>query len=233
MALDRALVELLRTVDTPTVCNALEIIAPENQARGFTVRPFVCADPQAAPIVATARTARIRAAAPAKRSASDTAALHKAYYEYMATSDELPTVAVILDADTAPGRGAFWGEVNSAIHLGLGVAGCITNGSMRDLDDLAPGFQILAGSLGPSHAYVHVENFGEPVDVHGMAVEHGDLVHADKHGAVVIPPGAISGLANAIDVNRRREKRILDVIRRPGFTLAEFQAAVGDAANIH
>ena len=233
MTLDPTLVDLLKSVDTPTICNALEVVAPERQASGYTVRPFVCANLPSTPLLGTARTACIRAAAPAERPASATDAVHKAYYEYMATPSQLPPIAVIFDADEEPGKGAFWGEVNSAIHHGLGVAGCITNGSMRDTDDLAPGFRILAGSLGPSHAFVHVESFGEPVEVHGMAVKHDDLVHADKHGAVVIPASAVNGLNDAIDLVRRREKRILDVVRKPGFTLDEFQAAVGDAANIH
>ena len=61
------------------------------------------------------------------------------------------------------------------------------NGSIRDIPQIAEGFQMLAGSLSPSHAYVHVEEFGIPVTIHGMAVKSGDLIHADRHGAIVVP----------------------------------------------
>jgi regulator of RNase E activity RraA len=77
---------------------------------------------------------------------------------------------VIEDLDDEVGYGAFWGEVQSNIHKALGCLGVVTNGSIRDIPMIAPGFQMLAGSLSPSHAYTHVEDFGIPVTVHGMKV---------------------------------------------------------------
>ena len=94
---------------------------------------------------------------------------------------------MIEDLDDEVGYGAFWGEVQSNIHKALGCLGVVTNGSIRDIPMIAPGFQMLAGSLSPSHAYTHVEDFGIPVTVHGMKVNSGDLIHADQHGAVVVP----------------------------------------------
>ena len=91
-----------------------------------------------------------------------------------------------LDGEHA-GYGAFWGEVQSAIHRGLGALGVITDGSVRDIDQWAPDFQFLAAKIGPSHAYVHAVDFGGEVDVLGMRVASGDIVHADRHGAVVVP----------------------------------------------
>ena len=77
----------------------------------------------------------------------------------MSPSPPQPTITVIQDLDPEPGFGAFWGEVNTAVHKGLGVLGCITNGSIRDLDMIATDFQLLAGMVAPSHAWVHVEAF--------------------------------------------------------------------------
>ena len=85
------------------------------------------------------------------------------------------------------GYGAFWGEVQSNVHKALGCLGVITDGSIRDIPQWAPGFQALAGSIGPSHAWVHAESFGGEVRVAGMTVRSDDLIHADRHGAVVIP----------------------------------------------
>ncbi|MCL6609658.1 MAG: hypothetical protein K6T74_16375, partial [Geminicoccaceae bacterium] len=184
MTITRELLTRLAEADTPTVCNALELVVPERRAKGFTTRPFVVAFPTLAPIVGVARTATIRAREPSSRAPAEAKALRLDYYRYVA-AEVLPTVAVIQDLDDPPGFGAFWGEVNSAVHKGLGCLGCITNGSIRDLDLLATGFQLLAGSVGPSHAWVHLEAFGCDVEVHGMTVRHGDLVHA---GLGVGPP---------------------------------------------
>ena len=95
---------------------------------------------------------------------------------------------VIQDLDGPDvGFGAFWGEVMSAVHKGLGLLGVVTDGCIRDIDQWAPNFQALAGSVMPSHAHVHLHDFGKEVRVAGMAVRSGDIVHADRHGAVTIP----------------------------------------------
>ena len=101
---------------------------------------------------------------------------------------------MIQDLDDIVGFGAFWGEVQTNIHKALGCLGTITNGSIRDIPQVAPGFQMLAGSIAPSHAFVHVVDFGTNVNIHGMAVKSGDLIHADRHGAVVVPLNTIDGM---------------------------------------
>ena len=225
---DRALLETLRQWDTPTICNALELVAPELRTVGFSTRPFVVADPRLPPIVGRARTGLLRAAAP-PRGAVPT---REAWYDYAAGGD-IPTIVVIQDGDDPPGFGAFWGEVHTAVHLALGVIGCVTNGSFRDLDVLAPGFQILGGSIGPSHAWNHIAAFGGDVTVHGLTVGHDDLMHADRHGAVVIPEAAAAALPAAIDLLVRREKIILDASRQAGFSAAVMRDALREAGDIH
>ena len=111
---------------------------------------------------------------------------------------------MIQDLDEAHGYGSFWGEVNSNIHKGLGCNGVITNGSVRDLPDVAEGFQMLADRVGPSHAFVHVVDFGRPVTVCGMRVSDGDIIHADQHGAVVIPSHVCSKVKKAAQLVARR-----------------------------
>jgi regulator of RNase E activity RraA len=230
--IEERLLEHLRAFDTPTICNALEVVAPDRRATGFTSTPFVCAFPELKPIVGFARTATIRAAEPSTRSPAEAKALRLAYYEYVA-SPPMPTITVLQDLDPEPGFGAFWGEVNTAIHKGLGVAGCITNGSIRDLDLIAPEFQLLASKVGPSHAWVRVEEIEVPVEVHGMAVSHGDLIHADRHGAVVIPLDLLDRIPAAIELLTRREAAILKVARLPGFDAEKLKAAMAEAEEIH
>lgn len=118
------------------------------RATGFTRETMVSAFPDLRPIVGFTRTATLRASAPSSMTAAQQRELRLAYYEYVAGGD-LPTVVVVQDLDHHSGIGAFWGEVNSKVHAALGVRGAITNGALRDLGELSPGFQILAGKARP------------------------------------------------------------------------------------
>jgi len=217
-----SLFEHLRRFDTPTIANALEIARGQRTITGFTRQTLVASSVQLPPIVGFARTVTIRSSAP-----YDPAVRRKnqlAYYEYLAKPQQ-PTVAVVQDIDGQPGLGAFWGEVNTHIHWGLGCMGAVTNGSMRDLDAMHPRFQCLAASLSPSHAWVQVVDFGKEVDVFGLVVSDDEIVHADRHGAVVIPRDLLEKLPAAIDLMARREKVILDASRLPGFDMAKLRDA--------
>jgi regulator of RNase E activity RraA len=208
----------LTALDTPTICNALEVVLPESRARGYTTQSAVCGFPALKPIVAYARTARIRAKSPPTANAAAARDLRHDYYRYIDAGPK-PSLVLIEDLDGGDaGYGAFWGEVQSAIHLGLGARGVITNGSVRDLDAWAPGFQFVAAKIGPSHAYANLVDFGGEIDVLGMRVRSGDIVHADRHGAVVIPRTAIRDLPAAAARVGEREARILAVARAPGCT---------------
>ena len=218
--------------DTPTICNGLELVMPGRQAIGFTTEHLHPANSSLPPMVGYARTATIRAVEPAARDAAAMREQRLAYYAYVEAGPR-PSIIVIQDIDPRPGFGAFWGEVQTAVHKGLGALGGITNGSIRDIDQIAPGFQLLAGKIGPSHAHVHLVDFGGQVNIHGMTVRHGDLVHADRHGAVVIPLAAVEKLPVAIEKISKREKIILDAARAPGFTFEKLEAAMKGAADIH
>lgn len=224
--------ELLRRWDTPTICNAMELVAPARRGRGFTLKPFTTADTSLPPICGLARTGRIRAAAPSGRTKEQDRAARIGWYEYVAEAD-LPTIVMIEDLDESPGFGAFWGEVNSNVHKGLGCQGCVTSGSFRDLDMLAPGFQIIGGMVNPSHAHVHMVDFRGEVTIHGMTCAHDDVVHADRHGAVVIPAEAVRQLPAAIDLCTRREAVILDMCKRDDFDIHKLKDALAKADDIH
>jgi hypothetical protein len=220
--------KILERWDTPTICNGLELVAPERRAIGFTVEPMVAADRKLPPIVGLARTGLIRAKEPPRGPIPP----REDWYDYVAAQD-LPTIAAIQDIDDRPGYGAFWGEVQSTVHLALGVKGCVTNGSFRDVDMLAPGFQIIGGRIGPSHAHVHMVQMRCEANLFGMLVKDDDVVHADYHGAVVIPADAVRKLPDAIDLISRREKVILDMARAEGFTSAKMRDALKRAGEIH
>lgn len=228
-----SLLETLARWDTPTICNALEVVAPERRLIGYTTKPLVCPFPDLPPMVGYARTATIRATSPSSLSPADQRAQRLAYYEYCGTGYG-PRISVIQDLDGANvGYGAFWGEVNSAVHKALGCLGVVTDGSIRDIAQWAPDFQALAGSIGPSHAHVHLASFGEPVSIAGMSVRSGDLIHADRHGAIVIPPETAAKLPAAAELLARREDVILDIARSKDFTIEKLKAAMAKSAEIH
>jgi regulator of RNase E activity RraA len=199
---------------------------------GYSRSPIVCANPSLPPIVGYARTAKIRGTEPSRLSKPAQKDLRIAYYQYAAAGPG-PNIVVLEDTDDPPGIGAFWGEVNTAIHKGLGVVGCLTNGSFRDLDVLAPGFQIVGGSIMPSHAFVHVEAIDVPVSVFGLGIRPGDLLHADRHGAVVIDAEIVDRIAHGIDLTTRKEAPILKAARAAGFGIAALLKAWGEADDIH
>jgi regulator of RNase E activity RraA len=230
---DLASLQALTAWDTPTICNALEIVAPARRALGFTRRQVVACFPEMKPVVAFARTALIRSREAHPRDRDSANKIRLGYYEHIA-AEPLPSISVIQDIDAPDtGFGAFWGEVQTHVHAGLGCAGVITDGSVRDLDAMAPNFVVLAGSIMPSHAYVHLVEFGGTVSVFGMIVSANDIIHADRHGAVVVPPDAVAKIPAAVDLLTRREKVIIEASKQPGFSIERLRQAYREQDDIH
>ena len=179
--------------DTPTICNALELVCPERRGYGFTTKHLFSLDPKLPPVCGFARTATIRAALPSGESDAEMAQKRSAYYEYVAKAPG-PKIAVIQDIDPEPGIGAFWGEVQTNIHKGLGAVGAVTNGSFRDVPD---------------------------------------SVHADQHGAVMVPADLITKIPDAIELITRREEVILDSVKSADFNIEKLNVAMGQSRDIH
>jgi regulator of RNase E activity RraA len=234
VALDAKTLKLLQGFDTPTICNALEIITPERRLYGYTVEPLSCIYPDLPPMVGYARTCTIRSVEPSQRSPVADRETRVNWYRYVDEGGPKPSIVVMQDIDGArAGYGSFWGEVNSHVHRGLGALGVITNGCIRDVPMNAKGFQMLAGSVKPSHAHVHVVDMAVAVSVSGMSVRSGDLIHADMHGAVVIPHQAAGQIANAVKLLTRREAVIIGASKRKGFNWQVLREALQEASDIH
>ncbi len=215
----------LADIDTPTICNAIEAVAPERRGWGYTTDPFFVIDRTAQAMVGYARTATIRSSQPSGRTTEADAASRIAYYRHIDEGDE-PTITVIEDVDAHVGFGAWWGEVHSNVHKGLGSIGVVTNGSIRDLDDWADGFQALAGSVATSHAWVHEVEYAIPVTVHGMRVAPGDLVHADVHGAVVIPHEHAREIPAVVARQREQESTLIKASQAEGFSADVYEKLI-------
>ena len=218
------LLDTMRRCDTPTICNAIEVAQGERGFAGFTKTTTLCSAPDDGPMVGFARTAKIAGRNPPTEAPAVLRMRRIEYFRSMAAGPR-PAIAVIEDTDHPNCVAAWWGEVHSAVHKGLGMAGALTNGVMRDLGDLEQGFPVIAGSIGPSHGFVHVREIGTRVEIFGLSVVEGDLVHADRHGAIVVPPDVIPRLGAAIERLLSTEQIILEPARRAGFDIEKLETA--------
>ncbi|MFC3614254.1 RraA family protein [Lutimaribacter marinistellae] len=222
--MNESLLNLLQTVDTPTVCNAIEVAQGKRGFDAFTRGTMLSSAPESGAMVGYARTAKIAALRPPEEPAEVIRTRRMDYYRHMSNGPR-PAIAVVEDIDFPNCIGAYWGEINTTVHKGFGMGGALTNGVMRDLGDLPDEFPVVAGSIGPSHGFVHVRDIGTPVEVFGLRIADGDLVHADRHGALVIPVDVIPDLEFAIKKLLETEKLILEPARQEGFNFDAFEMA--------
>ena len=216
--INKATLDALRALSTPTVSNAVELFNLRPRNKGFMSPEIRCLFPDLGVMVGHAITARFAADQPPKHPGSR--------YELWKHILEIPEprVMVMQDMDQQAGVGAYFGEVQSTIHKRLGCIGVVTNGHVRDLDEVHPmGFHYFAGGVCVSHAYVHLLDFGCPVNVGGVMVHTGDLVHADKHGVLIVPKEVASEIPQAAAKVADREQRIISHCKSADFTLEELK----------
>jgi regulator of RNase E activity RraA len=163
------------------------------------------------------------------RTAATPTVLHSYYdrtdwWNHLLTVPE-PRVIVVQDIDVQPGLGAFLGEVHANILRGLGCVGAVTNGAVRDLPAVeAIDFHLFAGHVAVSHAYAHIVDFGSPVEVGGLTVRPGDLIHGDRHGILSIPLEIAAEIPAAATRILEMEKRIVSLCQSPQFSLEKLRA---------
>ena len=209
--------DALRHLSTSTVANAIEMFDVRLRNTGFTDASVRCVFPALPSMVGYAATARIRCSLPPMQGHAYVDRTD--WWNYLLTIPS-PRVVVLQDADRSPGLGSFVGEVHANILLALGCVGVVTNGAVRDLHAIEPtGFQMFSGNVAVSHAYAHIFEFGGPIEVAGLKISPGDILHGDRHGVLTIPPeiaGEIPGVAQKLF---ERDQRIVAFCRSPEFSL--------------
>ncbi len=176
----------LKRWNTPTICNGWEQITKHNTGgnEAFNIEETTDFMPQMGPMVGYAVTVKIQPGNPVHRERQNAWEDYRAYVASMPG----PKIVVVQDLDKPFTYGAFWGEVNSNIHRALDCVGTIIDGGIRDLDEMNnAGFKALARRLCVSHAFSTPVEWGCEVEVFGRKVKPGQLIHADKHGFIVIP----------------------------------------------
>ena len=218
----------LKKFDTPTICNALELIDPKLQGKGFTKLPHVTLNKSLSPIMGYARTAKIISSIKKSKITKDQ---WTKYFEYMDKGD-LPKICIIEDINKKP-VGCHWGEVMSNIHKSMGFEGVVTNGAIRDLDTMASNFQMLAGCVLPSHAFAKQISLGGKINVLGQTFSHDDIVHADCHGAVIINKKYLSEILFKINDVLSHEKPILELCKSKKFSTKRLMNIFYNTEKIH
>jgi len=200
--------EALQSITTPTIANAIETFKVRSRSEGFMDATIRCIFPELGAVAGYAVTAKITA-----RERSEKAL---APWEMWAALAQVPAprIVVIEDLDHPTPVGSYWGEVNGSIYKGLGCVGVVTNGGVRDLDEVrATGFQFFASCVLVSHAYVHLVEVGTPVRLGGLEVRPGDLLHGDQHGVISIPLEIAREIPKAAERIEAYERRIIDFAR--------------------
>jgi regulator of RNase E activity RraA len=217
--------DALRAITSPTVANAIETFNVRPREAGNLSSEIRALFPELGPIVGYAVTATIRAE---RGAGGGRRASAYAWWDYIMTLPA-PRIVVVHDLDDPRGQGAQWGEVQANIHKALGCIGAVTDGSVRDLDEVrALGFQFCAAHVSVSHANIHMVEFGIPVKVGGVWIAPGDLIHADQHGAVAIPHDLAREIAaaipDAVKAIETEERQIIETCRAADFSLDRLKA---------
>ena len=214
--LEPAVLERLRTYNTPTVSNAIEVFDVRPRNEGFMRPEIRCIFPQMGVMVGYAVTLKIQSVTPGAKGATIP---HSAHWQDI-LKVPAPRVIVVEDLDEPSGLGSLWGEVNANMHKAMGCVGCVTNGSVRDLDEVEPlGFHFFASHIAVSHAYVHIVEVGTPVRVGGLTVRPGDLLQGDKHGVINIPLDLAARIPEGVKVVDTMERQIINYSQSPEFTV--------------
>lgn len=216
--------EALRRLDACTVANAIETFHERLRNEGFADSTIRCLFPRQQPMVGFAATLTLRGSAPP--TADGAYDDRTDWWDYV-LSVPAPRVLVVQDVATRVGLGSLVGAVHMNILRALHCVGVVTNGSVRDIPAAeSAGFHFFAGSVAVSHAYVHIVEVGGPVEIGGLKIESGDLLHGDLHGVQSIPLNLAARIPAAAAALTAKEQALIALCRSPEFTLEKLRAAV-------
>jgi 4-hydroxy-4-methyl-2-oxoglutarate aldolase len=212
--------DALRRFDTCMVANAIESFRVRLFNTGFADASIRCMFPDAPPMVGYAVTARLRSGEP------PIVGRFRDHAEFWNSILDLPAprILVLEDIDDPPGRGAFVGDMQAAILKALGCIGYLTNGAVRELPSVRTmGVQLFAGNIAVSHAYAHIFEIGAKVNVGGLEVRPGDLLHGDRHGILTVPLEVAARIPAAAERLQQAEQQVINFCRSPDFSVEKLR----------
>lgn len=216
--------DALRRLDTCVVVDAIETFDLRARNTGFANSGVQCLFEEMPPMVGYAATARLRSG---DRPMSGGGYHDRTEWWQSILKVPAPRVAVLEDIDDPPGLGAFVGDVHAAMLQALGCVGYVTNGGVRELPAVrALGFHLFAGNVAVSHAYARIIDSGSTIQVGGMQVRPGELLHGDRHGVVSIPKQIAAEIPRVAAELRARDRGVLDLCYSPGFSVDKLRDAI-------
>jgi 4-hydroxy-4-methyl-2-oxoglutarate aldolase len=230
LSANHELIQSLTRLDSCTVANAIETFDVRLRNIGFTDSSVRCIFGELPPMVGYAVTARVRTSEPPMEGLRYFDRTD--WWNYVLTIPP-PRIVVAEDTDAHPGLGSFIGELHANILLAQGCAGVVTNGAVRDLPAIrAAGFQMFAGNVSVSHAYAHIYEFGQPVEVGGMKVQPGDLLHGDFHGVQTVPMEIAARIPDVAQEMIEQEQKVIALCRSKNFTIERLREALRNAKKL-
>jgi len=222
-SLDATTVTWLKSVDSPTIANAIEPFEVRDRCAGFIGGAVECQFPELGRMVGRALTVTMT-------SVPGSIAGRDGYWRMWDALDaaQSPSVLVISDLSGAPNRCAYAGEMMATLAQRLGAVGMVTDGALRDVDEVrAIGFHYFMRFPVVSHGNFEIVSVGEPLVLDGERIHTGDLLHGDRNGIVVIPDEVLDGLPDAVATVRERERKQAEFMRSDGFSLAALKQRSG------
>jgi regulator of RNase E activity RraA len=214
----------LQQFDSCTISNAVEQFHIRTRNEGFVNGSVRCLFPELAPVVGYAATARVRT--------SSTPISGRCYYDRMdwwayVQTIPAPRFVVLEDIDHVAGLGALVGEIHATICSSFACSSLLTNGAIRDLPGVhRSGLQVFAGNVAVSHSYAHIVDFGEPIEIGGLQIRPGTLLHGDQHGVVGIPLDIAEEVPRIAARLLASEKELLTFCKSDRFSLSNLSEKI-------
>jgi 4-hydroxy-4-methyl-2-oxoglutarate aldolase len=213
-----SMIEYLKTVDSPTLSNAIEFLKVRPLQEGFTPCELRCLFPEFGRMCGWAVTAQVETIS--ETYPHDPAAF-PALFQAVIDSPK-PAVVVYQEIGARPEFAAHSGEVICSIVKRLGAVGLVTDAAVRDIPEVrALGFHYFARGAAVSHGHFRVVRVGVPVQIMGVAIRNGDLVHGDENGLLSVPKEQLNELPALVDKVRAKESKLLEFVRGPQFNIEE------------
>ena len=222
--LSPATFDAIRQFDTCTIANAIEHFKVRLRNEGFTRPGLRCVTGGSPRLLGYAATCRVRSADPPM---SGNAYVDRT--DWWQSIERLPTprIAVFQDIDAPAGGASTVGEVHASILKAFRCDGVITNGAVRDIPRVRRmEFPMFASAVSVSHSYMHIVDFGTPVEIFGLTIQSGDLLYADVHGVVSIPVEIAARVPDTALEIRAEEREIIELCQSPEFSLEKLLQAV-------
>jgi 4-hydroxy-4-methyl-2-oxoglutarate aldolase len=213
-----SIIDYLKTIDTPTISNAIEQLHLRPRSEGFTPLQVRCLYPDFGPMCGYAVTAQV------ETMTQGNPREERGYVELFEAVEKSPKPAVVAfqEVGGSPDYATHCGEVMATFFTRLGGIGLVTDAAVRDVAEVrALGFHYFARGVVASHANFRIVRVGVPITVMGLVIRPQDILHGDMNGLIQIPAEAAEGLPKAIESVRTGERRLMDMTKDPGFTASQ------------